>query len=59
MRRLVPNCKIRSFLPAQEGTTAIEYALIAAGIAGVLVAVITQLGGQMTAMWGLIASMFS
>jgi len=59
MRRLIPTAQIHRFLPEQAGTTAIEYALIAAGIAGVLVAVITQLGGQMTTMWGLIASMFS
>ena len=54
----ITNAQIRRFLPAQEGTTAIEYALIAAGIAGVLVAIITQIGGQMSTMWGLIASMF-
>ncbi len=58
MHRFVLKAHIRRFLPAQEGTTAIEYAVIAAGIAGVLVVVITQLGSQMTTMWGTIAAIF-
>ena len=32
MRRFVPSTQFRRFLPAQEGATAIEYALIACGI---------------------------
>jgi pilus assembly protein Flp/PilA len=56
--RFVLKAHIRRFLPAQEGTTAIEYAVIAAGIAGVLVAVITTLGGKMVVMWGTIAAIF-
>ena len=35
---------IRRFLLNESGTTAIEYALIAAGIAGVLIAVVNALG---------------
>ena len=56
MSRCKPNALFRRFLPAQEGATAIEYALIAAGIAGVLVAVISTLGGSVSAMWTSIAT---
>ncbi len=50
--------KARSFLSAQEGATAIEYALIASGVAGALVAVITTLGGSVNAMWSKLTGMF-
>jgi Flp pilus assembly pilin Flp len=58
MHRFVLKAHIRRFLPAQEGTTAIEYAVIAAGIAGVLVAVITTLGGKLVVMWTSISGIF-
>ncbi len=63
MRRFIPKAQILTaevdrFLPAPEGTTAIEYALIAAGIAGVLIAIVNTIGGQMTAMWTTIAAIF-
>jgi pilus assembly protein Flp/PilA len=63
MRRFIPKAqilpaKVQHFLPAQDGTTAIEYALIAAGIAGVLIAIVNTIGGQMTTMWTTIASIF-
>ena len=34
MRRMISKHQIRRFLPAHKGATAIEYALIAAGVAG-------------------------
>ncbi|MEP7029534.1 MAG: Flp family type IVb pilin [Pseudolabrys sp.] len=43
--------QIRRFLSAKDGATAIEYALIAAGIAGAIIAVITTLGGSVNTMW--------
>ena len=50
--------KTRRFLPAQEGATAIEYGLIASGIAGALVVVITSLGTSVNGMWSKIAGIF-
>lgn len=58
MRRFVPNA-IRRFLPAQEGATAIEYAMIASGIAGALVAAITTLGGSLNTTWTNVANIFN
>ena len=55
MRRLISRT-VRRFLPAQEGATAIEYALIASGIAGAIVAVLTTLGGNVNAMWTSVAN---
>ena len=57
MRRSLSKA-VRRFLPAQEGATAIEYALIAAGIASALVAAITTLGGSVNLMWARIADVF-
>ena len=58
MRRLIANETIRRFLTAQEGATAIEYTMIAAGIAGVLVAAITALGGSVAGQWNAVAAIF-
>ena len=58
MGRFIPKTAIRRFLPAQEGTTAIEYAVIAAGIAIVLVTIISTIGGKLVVMWSSIAAMF-
>lgn len=58
MRRFVPNA-IRRFLPAQDGATAIEYAMIASGIAGALVAAITTLGGSLNTTWTNVANIFN
>ena len=55
MRRLI-STTVRRFLPAQEGATAIEYALIASGIAGAIVAALTTLGGNVNAMWTSVAN---
>jgi pilus assembly protein Flp/PilA len=48
--------RLRRFARAQAGATAIEYALIASGIAGVLITVILALGGSVTAMYQTIAN---
>jgi pilus assembly protein Flp/PilA len=50
---------LRRFRNAREGTTAIEYAIIAAGIAGVIITAVSALGGSVTAMWTAIAGIFS
>jgi pilus assembly protein Flp/PilA len=57
MRRSMSKI-VRRFIPAQEGATAIEYALIAGGIASAIVAVITTLGGSVNTMWARVATMF-
>jgi pilus assembly protein Flp/PilA len=58
MRRFLPSA-IRSFPSAQDGATAIEYAVIAAGVAGALVAVINSLGGSLNTMWTSVANIFN
>jgi Flp pilus assembly pilin Flp len=57
MRRLISKA-VRRILPAQEGATAIEYALIAAGIGGAIIAVVNGLGGSVNVMWLRVAAMF-
>ncbi|HEX3858520.1 MAG TPA: Flp family type IVb pilin [Pseudolabrys sp.] len=49
----------RPFLRSDRGATAIEYALIASGVAGVLVAAIVTLGGSLSAMWVTISHLFA
>ena len=58
MRRLNPTPTLRRFLSAQEGTTAIEYAIIASGIAGVLIATVTTLGGSVSALFTSLTTVF-
>jgi pilus assembly protein Flp/PilA len=58
MRRFVPTA-IRRFRSAQDGATAIEYALIASGIAGAIIAVVTTLGGSMNTMWTHVSNIFN
>jgi pilus assembly protein Flp/PilA len=50
MRRSIQTAVLR-FLRSQDGATAIEYALIAAGVAAALVATINTLGGNVNQMW--------
>ena len=50
MRRKIQNEFFR-FLRSQDGATAIEYALIAAGVAGAIMAAVTTLGGNVNQMW--------
>lgn len=38
--------QIRRFLPAQDGATAIEYAIIASGVSIAILGVVTTLGAQ-------------
>jgi pilus assembly protein Flp/PilA len=57
MRHVATN--IRRFIIARDGATAIEYAIIAAGIAAAIVTTVTALGGSLSALWGHIANIFS
>ena len=56
MRRL--SKALRRFLPAQGGATSIEYAVIACGIAGAIIAIVTALGGSVGTMWARAAAIF-
>jgi len=51
MRRIAMIRQARRFLADRHGTTAIEYAIIAAGVAGAILATITALGGSVTTLW--------
>jgi pilus assembly protein Flp/PilA len=43
--------RLQFFLSDESGTTAIEYALIAAGISMAIVAAISNIGSSVTNMW--------
>jgi pilus assembly protein Flp/PilA len=49
---------LRGFLNDQGGATAIEYSLIAAGIAAAIIATVTGLGTSVKAMWESVSSAF-
>ena len=49
--RIDPRAEIRRLLGAREGATAIEYAIIASGIALAIAATISTLGGKVNALW--------
>lgn len=46
-----PKWKIGRFLSAQDGTTAIEYSLIAAGIAVALIGAFNAFGTALVTLW--------
>lgn len=54
--RLWISTAIRRFLCDEGGATAIEYALIAAGVGGAIVLAVTTLGGNVNAMWTTVAT---
>ena len=53
------TAEIHRFLAAREATTAIEYAVIATGIAVAIIAAVNAVGGSVSAMWDRIASALS
>jgi pilus assembly protein Flp/PilA len=59
MRRFIAAEQTRRFLAAREGTTAVEYAVIASGIAGALIATVFTLGGTVAGMWTAVAAIFN
>ncbi len=50
---------IKNFIKEEDGVTAIEYALIASLIAGVIVGAVTLLGGNIDAMFRALAGNIS
>ena len=57
--RIAPRAQIRSLLGAQEGTTAVEYAIIAAGVAGAIIVTMGTVGSKVNVMWTAVAGIFS
>ncbi len=49
---------LRGFLIDQDGATAIEYSLIAAGIAAAIIATVNGLGASVKVMWETISNAF-
>lgn len=59
MRRFIPSAQIARFLPAREGTTAIEYALIASGVSIAILSAVTTLGAKiMTEFYNKLSNLF-
>jgi pilus assembly protein Flp/PilA len=59
MRRLISAPRLRRFLSAQDGTTAIEYALIASCISVAIAATVTALGSTVkTVFYDKLATLF-
>jgi pilus assembly protein Flp/PilA len=59
MRRFKVFVEGQNLLQSQDGATAIEYALIAAGIAGAIIIAVGALGDKLVIMWSSVASIFS
>jgi pilus assembly protein Flp/PilA len=59
MRRFNVFAESQRLLQSQDGATAIEYALIAAGIAGAIIIAVGALGDKLVTMWSSVASIFS
>ena len=53
------NRSLRRFLADEDGTTAVEYAIIAAGVGGAIVVVVSTLGGSVSGMWDIVKKAFS
>jgi pilus assembly protein Flp/PilA len=57
--RMIVTTGLRRLLAQQDGATAIEYGLIAAGVAAAIMAAVSTLGGKVVALWTAVAAMFS
>jgi pilus assembly protein Flp/PilA len=51
MRRFIMTAELRRFSAAREAATAIEYAMIAAGVAVAVAASVTSLGSTMKTLY--------
>jgi pilus assembly protein Flp/PilA len=59
MRRFNVFAESQRLFQSQDGATAIEYALIAAGIAGAIIIAVGALGDKLVIMWSSVAAIFS
>jgi pilus assembly protein Flp/PilA len=57
--RIDPLAKIRRLLRASDGTTAIEYAIIASGIAVAIATIVTTLGSRVNGLFTAVNGIFS
>ena len=57
VRRLVGHCK--NFAADGSGATAIEYAIIAGGIAGAIIITVAALGTKVTSLYDSVAAVLS
>jgi pilus assembly protein Flp/PilA len=51
--------KLRHFLGNESGTTAIEYALLASGVAGVIIAAVSAMGTSLQGMYQSVSDGFN
>lgn len=58
MRRSAARSKIRNFIRNEEGATAIEYAMIAAGISITIITGVALIGGNLISMYEAVAALF-
>ncbi len=56
--RQVSTAHIHEMMRAQDGATAIEYAIIAAGISVAILVGVTSLGGSLVTMWTSVSGIF-
>ena len=59
MTNFAPAACLRSFLRARSGATAIEYAMIASGVAFVIAAVVFTLGASVNQMFSAVQPAFN
>ena len=59
MTGTVTRSRLRGFLRDDGGATAIEYALIASGIAAAIIAVVVALGTSVTGMYTSVSNSFN
>jgi pilus assembly protein Flp/PilA len=53
------NRTVRNFIADESGTTAIEYAIIASGIAGAIIVTVGTLGSSVSNMWTTVKDAFN
>jgi pilus assembly protein Flp/PilA len=58
MQRVTDDPRLRRFLADESGATAIEYALIASGVAGAIIVTVQMLGGNLAALWTSVSGAF-
>jgi pilus assembly protein Flp/PilA len=58
MRSVIIGRQLRRFLHEQQGATAIEYAMIAAGVAGAIIITVNALGVSVVNLWTAVSNAF-
>jgi pilus assembly protein Flp/PilA len=55
----VIEIELRRFLRNEDGATAIEYALLASGIAGAIISIVTTMGTSLQGVYQNVSNMFN